>query len=164
VRDAHDERPIAGAVVALVSRAPEARLIARVLADEEGRFELGDAAPGELELAVSAAWHSDFSCRAPPHGELRVELVSRRRYLVGRLVRWAERRGPLSRTRAEPTPGDVKRHGRRAHRDEVVGWANAVEAAAFGPDPVDETIERDVTGREPPERVESEPREVKRGH
>jgi hypothetical protein len=164
VRDAHDGRPIPGAVVALVSRVPERVLHARVSADQEGRFELVGATPGELELAVSAPWHSDFSCRAPPHGELRVELVSRRRYLVGRLVRWAERRGPLGRTRGEPTPGDVKKHGRRARRDEVVAWASAVEAAAFGHGPVDETVERDVTRQEPPEQAGAGPRAVKRAH
>ena len=166
VRDAHDQAPIPRAVVELVSRAPERRVIARAVADDAGRFELSGAAEGDLELAVSATWHTDFSSGAPPHGELRVDLVSRRRYLVGRLVGWAERRAAHGhgRTRPEPTPGDVKRQGRRAHRDEVVAWAAAVESAAFGPKPVDEKIEREVSRLEPPERPGSNALEVKRDH
>ncbi|HTQ05809.1 MAG TPA: carboxypeptidase-like regulatory domain-containing protein [Polyangiaceae bacterium] len=164
VRDAHDGSPIAGAVVAIVSPSPDKRLLGRVTADEAGRFAIDGAADAGLELSVSAPLHSDFSCRAPPHGELRVDLVSRRRFLVGRLVRWAEHRGPFGRGRAEPTPGDVKRYGRKARRDEVVAWASAVEAAAFGPAPVDETIERNVVRHEPPEGEKPEPHVVKRDH
>jgi hypothetical protein len=164
VRDAHDGSEIPRAVVALVTSGPEHRVVARVVADEAGRFELSGAAEADLELAVSAPWHTDFSERVPPHGELRVDLVSRRRYLVGRLVGWAERRAAPHRNRAEPTPGDVKRHGRRAHRDEVVAWATAVERAAFGPEPVDENIERDVNRLEPPERPAAEARPPKRDH
>jgi hypothetical protein len=164
VRDAHDGEPVPGAVVALYGPSPERRLLGRVTADERGRFALEGAAAPELELAVTAVFHSDFSCRAPAHGELRVDLVSRRRFLVGRLVRWAERRGAFGKGRAEPTPGDVKRYGHKSHRDEVASWASAVEAAAFGPDAVDEASERNVTRREPPEGDNPEPRVVKRDH
>jgi hypothetical protein len=164
VRDAHDGDPIAGAMVALLGPSPERRLLSRVLTDRNGRFELDGPSDKDLELAVSAHLHTDFSCPAPAHGELRVDLVSRRRFLVGRLVRWAERRGAFSHGRAEPTPGDLKRHGRKTRRDEVVAWASAVEAAAFGPDPVDETIEREVARREPPESADPDPHVVKRDH
>lgn len=164
VRDAHDQAPIPRAVVELVTRTAGRHLIARAVADELGRFELSGAATGELELAVSATWHTDFSSSAPPHGELRVDLVSRRRYLVGRLVGWADRRGARGRAGAEPTPGDVKRRGRRMHRDEVVAWAAAVENAAFGPEPVDEKIEREVQRLEPPEPGDPNALEVKRDH
>jgi hypothetical protein len=34
----------------------------------------------------------------------------------------------------------------------VIEWANAVEQAAYGPEPVDEPAERRVLEREPPER------------
>jgi hypothetical protein len=163
VRDAHDERPIAGASVALVTPAPERTVLTRVVTDDRGTFELAATGLGELELAVSAPWHSDFTCRAPPHGQLRIDLVSRRRHLVGRLVRWADHRASSARDRAEPTPGDVKRYGRRASRDEVVEWAGAVEQAAFGPEAVDEALERDVIRREPAE-VDPKPRDVKRDH
>lgn len=164
VRDAHDGSPVAGAIVALFTPGPERRLLGRVTADAQGHFSLEGAADAGLELAASARLHSDFSCRAPAHGELRVDLVSRRRFLVGRLVRWAEQRGPFGRGRAEPTPGDVKRYAHKAQRDEVVSWASAVEAAAFGPDQVDEATERNVTRREPPEGDNPEPRIVKRDH
>ncbi|HEV8550037.1 MAG TPA: hypothetical protein VGQ57_13430 [Polyangiaceae bacterium] len=151
VRDAHDERPVAEALVSLVESTPDRRVLARATSDPQGRFELHASGSGALELVVTARLHSDFSCPAPPHGEVRVELVSRRRSVLGRLVRWAERRGAVGRTRAEPTPGDVKRHGRRSRKEEVVAWASAVEAAAYGPEPVDETIEHDVGRREPPD-------------
>lgn len=164
VRDAHDGSPIPRAAVALLSQSPERRLLGRAITDEDGSFALDGALDAGLELSVSAPLHSDFSCRVPPHGELRVDLVSRRRFLVGRLVRWAEHRGPFGRGRAEPTPGDVKRYGRKARRDEVVAWASAVEAAAFGPEPVDEALERDVNRREPPEGPNPEARLVKRDH
>lgn len=160
VRDAHDELPVEGALVSLVERGTEPRIHARAVADAEGRFELWAAAAGELELVVTARWHSDFSCPIPPRGELRIDLVSRRRHVLGRLVRWAERRGPLNKGRAEPTPGDVKRHGRRARNDQVVDWAGAVEAAAYGPGAVDETIEHDVVRKEPAD--PAEPRERRR--
>jgi len=159
VRDAHDEHPLEGALVSLVGVAPERRVHARVSADHDGRFELSAPSDGAVELLVTARLHSDFSCPAPPHGELRVDLVSRRRHVLDRLVRWAERRGPLGRARAEPTPGDVKRHGRRAHKDDIVEWAGAVEAAAYGPGAVDESVEQDVNRKEPPDRIEArEPR------
>jgi hypothetical protein len=160
VRDAHDELPVEDALVSLVERGAEPRVHARAVADRAGRFELWAAAGGELELVVTARWHSDFSCPTPPHGELLIDLVSRRRHVLGRLVRWAERRGPLNRGRAEPTPGDVKRHGRRARNDDVADWAAAVEAAAYGPRAVDETTEHDVIRQEPPD--PAEPRERRR--
>jgi hypothetical protein len=160
VRDAHDELPVEGALVSLVGSAPERRVHARAVADSAGRFELWTTAEGELALLVTARLHSDFTCPAPPHGELRVDLVSRRRHVLGRLVRWAERRGPFGRGRAEPTPGDVKRHGRRARKDDIVEWASAVEAAAYGPGAVDEKIEHDVNHKEPADPVE--PREPRR--
>jgi len=160
VRDAHDELPVEGALVSLVGTGPERRVHARSVADGAGRFELWAAADGELELVVAARWHSDFSCPTPPRGELRIDLVSRRRHVLGRLVRWAERRGPLNRGRAEPTPGDVKRHGRRARNEDVAAWAAAVEAAAYGPGAVDETIEHDVIRQEPAD--PADPRERRR--
>jgi hypothetical protein len=76
-------------------------------------------------------------------------LVSRRRHLLARLVRWAERRGPLG--RGEPTPADVAAQARRAKRGDVAEWASAVEAAAFGSAAVDEGAEREVLRQEPPD-------------
>lgn len=164
VRDAHDGAPIAGATVAVGSMPPEQRLIARVVTDDRGRFELPSDALGELELSVTAPWHSHFTCQAPPHGELGIELVSRRRSVLGRLVRWAERRDFDRESRAEPTPADVRQHGRRVLRPDVIEWAGAVERAAFGPEPVDETLERQITRREPPEQSDPIQAASKRDH
>jgi hypothetical protein len=82
-------------------------------------------------------------------GELRIALVTRRRTLLDRLVRWARARGTPWDGPREPTPGHVRRVAARAEADDVAGWAGSVEHAAFGPDPVDTAMERDVRDREP---------------
>jgi hypothetical protein len=164
VRDAHDESPIANAVVALSAREPEPRVLARTTADADGRFELA-APPGDaLSFTVSAPWHAELVCPAPPLGRLRVDLVSRRRHLLARLVRWAERRGPLGRGLGEPTPADVAAQARRVKREEVAGWADAVERAAFGANAVDDNVEREVLRREPPDPAAAPPAPLKRAH
>jgi hypothetical protein len=165
VRDAHDETPVAGAVVTLMSGGSDSRVLSRATADAEGRFELAAAPGGEVSFLVSAGWHADLVCPAPPHGRLRIDLVSRRRHLLARLVRWAERRGPLGRGVGEPTPADVVAQARKTQRADVAEWAGAVEAAAFGPTPVDDGVEREVTRKEPPDPGGTSDREpLKRAH
>jgi hypothetical protein len=164
VRDAHDEDPVPNAVVALIGPATDPRVLARTSADAEGRFELGAAPGNELRFSVSATWHTELVCPAPPLGRLRVDLVSRRRHLLARLVRWAERRGPLGRGLGEPTPADVAAQARRAKRDDVADWANAVEAAAFGSGAVDDGLEREVLRREPADPSEPGRPPLKRAH
>jgi hypothetical protein len=154
VRDAHDEAPIRGAVVAIVVEEPEgARALARTTTSDDGTFELPDVtADGETRFVVSARWHATLKVKLPPHGRLEVDLVTRRRQLVARFVAWAARDGHGAKGRSEPTPGEVRQSARQARRPDVIEWANAVEVAAYGPEPVDEPAERRVLDREPPER------------
>jgi hypothetical protein len=153
VRDAHDETPIRDAFVAIVTEEPVgARSIARTTTSDDGLFELPDVtAEGETRFVVSARWHATLKVKLPPHGRLEVDLVTRRRQLVARFVAWATREGHAPKGRSEPTPGEVRQAGRHARRPDVIDWANAVEAAAYGPEPVDEPAERRVLEREPPE-------------
>jgi hypothetical protein len=154
VRDAHDQSPIRDALVAIVTEEPDGpRAIARTTSNDEGLFELPDVtANGETRFVVSARWHATLKVKLPPHGKLEVDLVTRRRQLVARFVAWATREGHGAKGRSEPTPGEVRQDARRVRRPDVIEWANAVEEAAYGPDPVDERVEGRVLEREPPER------------
>jgi hypothetical protein len=105
-----------------------------------------------MRFVVTARWHALLKVALPPHGRLEVDLVTRRRQLVARFVAWADREGHGIKGRSEPTPGDVRQAARRVQRTDIVEWANALEAAAYGPEPVDEPLERHVLNREPPER------------
>jgi hypothetical protein len=64
-------------------------------------------------------------------------------------VAWAERRGRPWADLGEPTPAHVANVASREQKDDVKEWARAVEAAAFGPAPVDERVERSVVAKEP---------------
>jgi hypothetical protein len=154
VRDAHDETPVAEAEVAVVAEEPEgSRVVARTGTDASGEFELPDVATSaEARLVITARWHATLKVKPPPHGRLEIDLVTRRRQLVARFVAWAAREGHGLKGHSEPTPGDVREAGRRVRRPDVVAWAEAVETAAYGPEPVDEPVERRVLDREPPER------------
>jgi hypothetical protein len=100
-------------------------------------------------LVARAPFHSELVSPVPDFGVVRIALVTRRRQLLGRLARWATHKPPFGRGRAEPTPGEVERHARRGRHEGVADWAHAVEAAAFGPLPVDERAEQEVVLREP---------------
>ena len=154
VRDAHDEIPVADALVSIVAEEPEGpRTIARVTTNGDGQFELPDVTRGaETRFVVAARWHATLTVKLPPHGRLEIDLVTRRRQLVARFVAWAARDGHGMKGRSEPSPGDVRKAAERVRRPDIVAWADAVEGAAYGPDPVDEPVERRVLDREPPER------------
>jgi hypothetical protein len=156
VNDAHEATPIAGAEISLFG--PKRVLLARTTSDALGNFELSSTEGADLVFSASSRWHSEFTCPAPPLGRLRVDLVSRRRNLLLRLVRWAERRGPMGRGLGEPTPAEVVRQARRSKRPDVAEWAGAVEDAAFGPAPVDDRVESEVLTREPPDGAPPVPR------
>jgi hypothetical protein len=150
VHDAHDDAPIAGAEIELLEPGNERRVAARARSNEAGLFELVPPAdPAGMLLAASGPFHSELISPVPDFGVVRIALVTRRRQLLGRLARWANHKPSFGRGRAEPTPGDVERHARRGLHPEVAEWAHAVEAAAFGPLPVDEQAEREVVRREP---------------
>ncbi|MFO7179909.1 MAG: carboxypeptidase-like regulatory domain-containing protein, partial [Pseudomonadota bacterium] len=148
VIDAHDGTPIGGARVCISGGGTKRS----VTTDARGEFTI-DAAPadGPLTVSVHAPWHSELERALPPPGRLTIALVTRRRALLARFVDWAERwRSASEASPREPTPGEIARAASERKHEDVVAWANAVEAAAFGPDPVDRHREAAVRALEPP--------------
>ncbi|MDX2051119.1 MAG: hypothetical protein SFV15_01930 [Polyangiaceae bacterium] len=151
VIDAHSGAALSN--VCLTLRTPSfgtTGTLATTNSNGEGYFSL---APVEgiqpLSLVVTAAWHSTLVQELPTNGELLVRLISRRRALLDGLVLWAQRRGRPWNRPGDPTPGYVGRIAERHLSPDVVAWAEAVEAAAFGPIPVDEEKENAARTREP---------------
>ncbi len=151
VIDAHEREPISSAVVTLERRSFEGReVVARIKTDADGEFEFEPLSnAGGIWLIARAATHSTLERPLPPAGRLSIELVTRRRHLIGRLVAWAERNGRPWADIGEPTPAHVAQVARHQQKQDVDEWARAVETAAFGPTPVDEALERQVVAREP---------------
>jgi hypothetical protein len=145
---------VGDALVAIVTEEPEgARAIARTTTNDQGHFELPDVTTDtETRFVVTARWHATLKVKLPAHGRLEIDLVTRRRQLVARFIAWATREGHGVKGRSEPTPGDVRKAAQRGRRPDIVDWADAVEGAAYGPEPVDEPVERRVLEREPPDR------------
>ncbi len=148
VLDAHDGTPIANATVLVRLPSFDSSGVLRTAhTDAAGAFVLEGAelaGPGAA-LEVRAPFHSPLAAPLPPTGKLVLSLVSRRRTLLTRFVEWAVHDGGWER-RGEATPGEV---ARRTDRNEVAGWASAVDEAAFGPEPLSEAKEQAVAQREP---------------
>lgn len=150
VVDAHDGSPIADAELTIIAPAFAGDgTVARATADERGAFVLDAAHRSDARLVVTARDHTRHEQALPPPSVLRVALVTRRRTLLERLVRWARQRGSPFDGAPEPTPGHVRRAAARAGAAEIEQWAGRIEHAAFGPDRVDEELERDLRGAEP---------------
>jgi hypothetical protein len=150
VTDAHDGSAVAGARLSVVVPSFEGDgVVARAIADESGSFTLEAPHRGDARLVVESTEHSTHEQALPPHSVLGVALITRRRALLERLVRWARQRGAPFDGAPEPTPGHVRRAASRASAEEVEAWASRIEQAAYGPDRVDEALERDVRGAEP---------------
>ena len=150
VADAHDGSPIAGAELAIVVPAFQGDgTVARATTDERGAFVLDGAHKSEARLVVTSKDHASFEQALPRPSVLRVALVTRRRAVLERLVRWARQRGAPFDGSPEPTPGHVRRAAARASAIEVETWAGRIEQAAYGPARVDESIERDLRAAEP---------------
>jgi hypothetical protein len=136
VLDAHDMVPLAG--VRVVVRAPTLEgdgVIHDSTTDRHGMFAFDlDERPEGAEIVASSATHAEERKELPPGGTLRVALITRRRSLLRRMVSWARVRGK---------PYDV------SERDDVRGWAGELEAAAFGPAPVDDGVEARIRDKEP---------------
>jgi len=146
VVDAHDGASVGGAIVA-IERAGFASLetVAQTTSDLEGRFTLDVAVaavrPGD-QISAYGPLHARMSRPIPVRGVLHVALVSRRRAVLRRLIEWARRRGAPFHGVGEPTPAQI----RRAAGDDgqIVQWASAVEATAFGHAQVDAQAEAEV--------------------
>ncbi|AUX41922.1 hypothetical protein SOCE26_033470 [Sorangium cellulosum] len=150
VSDAHDGTPIAQAELTIVVPAFEGSgIVARALSDDAGAFSIEAPHRIDAKLVVRASTHSSYEQALPPPSQLGVALITRRRAVLERLVRWARRHGAPFEGASEPTPGHVRRVASRNQQHDVERWATRIEHAAFGPDPVDERIEQDLGASEP---------------
>jgi hypothetical protein len=151
VIDAHDGRPVAGAVVTVERGGFDGiHVLARTTADDGGAFtvalagEWGEPTAGSSaaqntvrgsSLVAESALHARMRRPSPPFGTVEIALVLRRRALLDRLVAWARKKGGPFEAAPEPTPAQVR--GAATADERVAQWAAATERAAFGPDPVD---------------------------
>jgi hypothetical protein len=150
VTDAHEGTPIPGAEIAIVVPSFQGNgLVASATSDAAGAFTLDAGYQADGRLVVTAPTHSTHEQALPPPSTIGIMLVTRRRALLDRVVRWARRQGAPFEGPPEPTPGHVRRVAGRAQDQEVEAWASRIEQAAFGPDEVDERLERDLRGAEP---------------
>jgi hypothetical protein len=150
VTDAHDGSPVAGARLAVVAPSFEGDgVVARAVADDHGSFTLEVAYRTDARLVVDSVDHSTHEQALPPPSVLGVALITRRRAILERLVRWARQKGAPFDGSPEPTPGHVRRVASRASAQEVEAWAGRVEQAAYGPGSVDADLEREVRSAEP---------------
>lgn len=156
VVDAHEGKPVAGARLSIVVPAFQGDgVIASAVADEHGSFSFEPTNVRDGRLVVRADLHSTYEQSLPPPSALHVALVTRRRALLDRLVRWARNQGSPFDGSAEPTPGHVRRAASRlqVHEGErwspVEKWAAQVETTAYGPEPVRADDEDAVRAGEP---------------
>lgn len=156
VVDAHEGTAVAGARLSIVVPSFQGDgVIARALTDEHGAFSFEPTNARDARLVVEADLHSKYEQALPPPSALHVALVTRRRALLERLVRWARHQGSPFDGAAEPTPGHVRRAAARLELQEgerwttVERWAAQVESSAFGPDPVGPDEEEAVRAAEP---------------
>jgi hypothetical protein len=150
VVDAHDGEPIVNAEVRVVRPTFEGiEVLTSARTSPDGEFELRGLAPSkDALLLVEGEHHVRHEQALPAASVLSVQLVSRRRAMLDRLVRWARSRGAPFDSNREPTPGHVRRAAMRAGSPSVERWAGRVESSAFGPAPVTRQLEEEV-GPEP---------------
>ncbi len=142
--DGHEGTPVPGARVAMLRPGFErAEVVAEAIADSDGAFVLAATGtrPGD-RLVTEGRLHAAHDVAAPPFGEIRIALVSRRRALLDRLVAWARRKGRPYDATPEPTPGHVQRMARAG--DAVRAWAEAIEHAAYSGKAIDAAGEAEV--------------------
>lgn len=161
ILDAHDGSEIAEADVVIRRRTFQGDgVVASTQSDEEGQFvlpPLDDTDDEGAVIEVAARWHSRHSAPLPAPGVLVLELVSRRRALLQRLVEWAAKRGSPWTASGEPTPGHVARTAEQESNSDIARWALETEEAAYGPNRPDAAAEERVTTHEP--ELEARPRE-----
>lgn len=150
VTDAHDGTPIEGASITIAAPTFEGTgVLARVITDHSGAFSVEVEHRADARLVVEAPLHSMHEQALPPPSRLGIMLVTRRRALLDRLVRWARRQGAPYEGPPEPTPGHVRRVAGRSQDRDVEQWAARIEEAAFGPEAVEEPIEKEIRTSEP---------------
>ncbi|MGD0676196.1 MAG: hypothetical protein ABSC94_12300 [Polyangiaceae bacterium] len=144
IADAHSGAPLAGAIVMIARPSFERwEVLALTRSDGAGRFALAATSiRSDDRMVVASDLHATARRPMPPAGVVDVSLVLRKRALLDRLVQWAKERGGRYDTRPEPTPAQVRNAA--ASDPEIAAWANAVERAAFGAEPVDAHAEANV--------------------
>jgi hypothetical protein len=166
VFDAHEGAPIRGAAIAVVlagfpgaDGSTGTRVLAERIADDAGQFALAEPAfPRGALLRISAPTHGPIEIPLPPPSDLSIAMVSRKRNLLERVVKFALREwGAWDDSRRDPTPDQVARRARReadpiasdGRAKQIEAYARATESAAFGPGTVDASTETEVLGLEP---------------
>lgn len=150
VTDAHEGTPVADAQVFVVAPGFAGQgVLARATSDEAGGFFLEGQHQNDARLVVESRAHSRHEQALPPPSLLSVTIVTRRRAVLDRLVRWARQRGAPFDSTTDATPGHVRRVAARASAQEIEAWAHRVESAAYGPETPDEVIERGIRAAEP---------------
>lgn len=150
VADAHEGTPIAQAELTIVVPVFDGSgVTARATTDETGTFTLAGEHRSDARLVVRSSTHSRHEQALPPPSTLSIALVTHRRTIVDRLVRWARRQGAPFEGPPEPTPGHVRRVATRVQHHDVEAWATMIENAAFGAEPVDERVEQQLAAAEP---------------
>lgn len=135
VRDAHDGTPVSPAAVSFIGPGAQGQVLAQVRTNAEGAFDVpsGTSFPSGTVIEVAAPFHATLRAGLPVPGVVELSLTSRRRALLERLVRWAERRGkPWSRGAGEPTPAQLIEVASSEGEPKVGDWARRVEHLAFG--------------------------------
>jgi hypothetical protein len=151
VADAHDGYPIPQAELSVVTIGFDRKhVVASTRTEADGTFSLElPEVPKDARLVVEGDLHATYEQPLPDPSILRVALVTRRRALLDRLVRWARARGNPFDSSREPTPGHVRRVASRTGAERVESWATRVEVAAFGPDAVTRDVEAAIVDAEP---------------
>ena len=148
VRDAHEGDAVSPAVVTFIgpgSGGGNASVLAQLRTSSDGAFAVpsGTPFPPGTVIEVTAPFHATLRAALPGPGVLELSLTSRRRALLDRLVRWAERRGkPWTPAGGEPTPANVAGVAAAEGEAQVGEWARRVEVLAFGAVPPDAAIEQ----------------------
>lgn len=144
VKDAHEGTAISPAVVSFIGPAGNRPVLLQVRTATDGSFNAESSAfPTGTLVEVMAPFHATLTAALPGPGVLELSLISRRRALVERLVRWAERQGkPWIRPNSEPTPSEVARVASNEAEPEVERWARGLERLAFGAAPPDGAAEQ----------------------
>lgn len=144
VRDAHEGHGISPAVVSFIGPGPQRPVMLQVRTSHEGAFRVETPSfPSGTLVEVTAPFHATLVAPLPGPGVIELSLISRRRALLARLVRWAERRGkPWILTQGEPTPAHIAQVAAQESEPQVERWARGLEHLAFGPTPPDAASEQ----------------------
>lgn len=144
VRDAHEGTGISPAVVSFIGPGQNRPVLLQVRTAADGAFRVQSASfPSGAQVEVTAPFHATLTAPLPVPGVLELSLISRRRALMDRLVRWAERQGkPWIRPNTEPTPAQIAAVASIEAEPGVERWARGLEQLAFGASPPDAASEQ----------------------